>query len=115
MPNSTQSNTNGDLNARLTAIERRLTALEREIDNKAITIDPSRLYRVNDVAQIFDCGKSNVYELIKSGAIATVSVGAGNSGVRVLGRDILAFVESRRSGGPAPTIAIKNLRGTFAR
>lgn len=115
MPNSTQSNTNGDLNTRLAAIESRLAALEREPDNKARAIDPERIYTVNEVSVILVCGKSNAYDLIRSGTLASVKVGTGNAGVRILGRDILAFIESRRSGGPSPSITFKNLRGQFAR
>jgi excisionase family DNA binding protein len=114
MPNS-QPNSNGNIDARLTVIESRLAALERETDNKAQVIDPDRIYTVAEVCAILACGKSNLYDLLKSGNLARINVGSGMAGVRVRGRDITAFINSRRTGGPAPTITLKNLRGKFDR
>ena len=36
--------------------------------------------------------------------MASIKIGAGQKGIRVKGADLLAFVESRREGGPSPAI-----------
>lgn len=94
--------------SRIAELERRLSVLESKPENH---IDPAKIYTVINIGHILQCGKSNVYDLLKSGALASVSVGAGKAGVRVLGSDILAFINSRRTGGPRPNVALKNLRG----
>jgi hypothetical protein len=94
-------------------LERRIEALEQERLRAGTAIVSSRLYTVFEACQILQCGKSNVYDLLNNQMIARIDVGVGKSGVRILGRDLLAFIESRRSGGPQSTITFKHLRGEF--
>lgn len=66
------------------------------------TIHADRLYLAAEVATILRCGKSNVYNLALSGAIAKTSIGSGKKGFRFKGSDILLFLDDRKEGGPSP-------------
>jgi excisionase family DNA binding protein len=72
-------------------------------------INPTELYTVKDVAERLKCGKSTVYDLIKSEALAVTKIGAFGGGVRVMGSDIEAFLGSRKTGGPKPKMAFTRL------
>ena len=45
-----------------------------------------------------------------SGDLARTKVGAGKKGLRVMGSDLLAFLESRREEGPKPQGTFKYLK-----
>jgi len=75
-----------------------------------MNIEPDRLYLVAEVADILRCGRTNVYDLLSEGALARTTIGAGKRGMRVRGSDLLAFLDSRREGGPSPKGAFKYLR-----
>lgn len=99
--------------SRIAELERRLSAIESTLGRPDVHIDPSKIYTAINIGHILQCGKSNVYDLLRTGALASVAVGSGKSGLRVLGADILAFISSRRTGGPRPVVSVKNLRGQF--
>jgi excisionase family DNA binding protein len=80
-----------------------------------MTIEPDRVYTLDEVAELLRCSRANVHRLALKGQLASVRIGAGNAGYRVLGRDLLAFLESRRSGGPQPNGAIKHLERWVSR
>jgi hypothetical protein len=65
-----------------------------------MTIDPDRIYVVSEVAKILRCSPANVYNLLSSGALAHIPIGADKKGFRVQGRDVIAFIHSRREGAP---------------
>ncbi len=69
-----------------------------------------RVYLVTEAAELLRCGRSNAYNLVASGELACTKIGAGKKGIRVLGSDLLAFLESRREGGPMPQGTIKYLK-----
>lgn len=73
-------------------------------------IEPERLYRVAEVAEILRCSTANIYGLFKRGSLARTSVGANRKGLRVLGSDLAAFLESQTEGGPQPKGNFKHLR-----
>jgi hypothetical protein len=74
-----------------------------------MSIEPDRLYLVAEVADILRCGKTNVYDLLGAGTLARTTIGAGKKGLRVRGSDLLAFLDSRRAGGPRPLGSFKYL------
>jgi hypothetical protein len=75
-------------------------------------IDPDQLYTVDEVASILRCSRTNAYDLLSTGQLARTPIGAGKKGMRVRGKDITAFLDHRREGGPPPTsIALKHLKG----
>lgn len=69
-------------------------------------IDPDTLYLVAEVATLLRCKKTNIYDLLRKGGLAKTCVGVDRGGLRVMGSDLLAFLASRREGGPES-------RGTF--
>lgn len=75
-----------------------------------MTVEPNKIYLPSEVADILRCGRTNVYDLMASGELATTSVGAGKKGKRVLGSAILAFLETRTEGGPKPQGSFKFLK-----
>src|SRR5262249_50227033 len=80
-----------------------------EWSRQSMTIDPDKIYIVAEVAAILRCGKSNVYDLLYTGELACIPVGAGRKGRRVMGRDLLAFLDSRREGGPQQPATFKHI------
>lgn len=96
-----------DLERELIRIRELLT---HEQNNIIPSIDPEAIYNVKQVALRLDCKLTNVYDLINSRQLAHVPMGAGKKGIRVLGRDIIAFIESRRTGGPKPKSSYKYLK-----
>jgi hypothetical protein len=90
---------------------------ERQNDEEiqAMSIEPDRVYLPIEVAGILRCGRANVYNLMASGAIASVAVGAGNKGKRITGRAILAFLEDRTEGRPQANGTFKYLRPRLPR
>jgi len=75
-----------------------------------MNIDSEKFYVASEVADILRCSLANVYSLLNREEIRRTSVGAGKSGIRVQGSDLLAFIESRKSGGPKLTAAFKYLK-----
>lgn len=73
-------------------------------------INPTELYTVQEVTEFLKCGKSTVYNLVGSGALAVTKIGAFGGGVRVMGSDIEAFLGSRKSGGPQPKMNLKYVK-----
>lgn len=71
-------------------------------------IEENAIYTPAEVAELLRCGKSNVYDLIGSGVLAVTRIGAGKKGFRIRGLDIYAFLDSRKTGGPKPRMAIRN-------
>ncbi len=74
-------------------------------------INPDTLYVPAEVAGMLRCGKTNVYDLIKSGDLAVTKIGAGSAGMRVKGSALQAFLEARTEGGPKPKGRFKFLKG----
>ena len=75
-----------------------------------MTVEANKLYLPSEVADILRCGRTNVYDLMASGELATTAVGAGKKGNRVMGSAILAFLEARTEGGPKPNGSFKLLK-----
>lgn len=73
-------------------------------------IRPTELYTVKEVTEFLKCGKSTVYNLINSQAIAVIKIGALGGGIRIMGSDIGAFLDSQKSGGPQPKMNLKYVR-----
>jgi excisionase family DNA binding protein len=84
--------------------------IARTPEGVVMSVDPNKVYLVIEAAEILRCGKTNAYELIASGDLASTKIGAGRKGIRVMGSDILAFLESRREGGPKPQGSLKYLK-----
>lgn len=82
---------------------------ERELSTVA-HIKPAALYKVDEIAVILRCGKTNVYDLLRRGDLASTRIGTGRMGLRVMGSDLLAFLESRKEGGPKPQGTFKFLK-----
>lgn len=74
-----------------------------------MSIEPTAVYTMAQVAELLSCSLTNAYDLVKTGQLARVAVGAGKKGYRVLGSDLLAFLEFRREGGPKPMGTFKHL------
>lgn len=49
------------------------------------------LYKVTDVAQVLSLSRTKVYELVRSGELASVRIGGSR---RVRGEDLARYVES---------------------
>jgi Helix-turn-helix domain len=77
-------------------------------------IQPSALYKIEAVSKLLGCGKTNVYDLVNSRALAHVPIGSGKKGIRIQGSDILSFIQSRKVGGPRSSLTEK-LRADFAK
>lgn len=84
-----------------------MAVLERLLSSRAI--EPDRLYTPQEVAERLTCGKTNVYDLMTGGELATTRIGAGKRGLRVRGSDITAFLDARTEGGPSPRSTYKHL------
>lgn len=97
------------LKARIAELETQLEAAR--IQPEVVpTIEPNALYNVKQVQQRLDCKSTNVYDLLNTGQLAHVNIGSGMKGKRVWGRDITAFLDSRRTGGPTPNSSFKYLK-----
>jgi excisionase family DNA binding protein len=96
------------MESRLEQIEERIARLEHHVGQ--LPVDQDSLYTVAEVAERLRCGKTNVYDLVDERALAVIRVGAGKGGLRVRGSDLLAFLDSRKTGGPKPAFEFKNLR-----
>jgi hypothetical protein len=94
---------------RVSELEDRVAALERLHKVDSSRIDPAALYTPSEVALLLRCSRTNAYDLLMSGELAKRPIGAGKKGFRVLGSDILAFLESRKEGGPSPKGSFKYL------
>lgn len=93
----------------------RIAALEAAIGSKPTPadIDPGRLYSVQEAADILCVKKTTAYALIGDGDLARIVVGRKGralAAIRVQGSDLIEFLASRRSGGPAPKTSFKRLR-----
>jgi hypothetical protein len=75
-----------------------------------MTVEPDYLYLPKEVAGMLRCSVPNVYGLLNRGDLRRTCVGAGKSGIRVQGSDLLAFLESRKTGGPKPMGSFKYLK-----
>ncbi len=95
--------------AKIAELEERIQALEQLLSADVCRILPDVLYSVSQTAGFLGCGKSNAYDLMLSGELARTRIGAGSKGLRVRGSDILAFLESRREGGPRPQGTFRHL------
>jgi hypothetical protein len=95
----------GEDRRKIEELEERIAALERLVRGTA-RIEPDVLYTPAQVALLLGCGRANVYNLMQSGQLARTALGAGKTGFRVRGADLLDFLDARREGGPLP-------RGTF--
>ena len=89
---------------RVAQLEERIAALEMIVGQRPV--DPEFLYTPPEVATWLRCGKTNVYDLMNRGDLASTRVGAGRAGLRVRGSSLIAFLDERTDGGPSP-------RGTF--
>lgn len=89
-----------DLMARVAALEEIVLRLP---------INQDRIYTPAQVADWLQCSTTNVYRLIDSGELAYTRIGASKKGFKIKGSDLLAFLESRKVGGPKPRMAFKRL------
>jgi hypothetical protein len=96
---------------RLSRLEERVAALERILKPSTSRIEPDVLYTPSEVGDLLGCSRTNAYDLLMSGELAKTCIGAGKKGIRVMGSDILAFLESRKEGGPSPKGSFKYLKG----
>jgi excisionase family DNA binding protein len=55
------------------------------------------LQKVPRVAEALDCSIATVYQLIDSGQLVAVKIGAKGGGVRVSDEDLQTFIDSRRT------------------
>jgi excisionase family DNA binding protein len=99
--------TQGDMLATLMA---RVDALEAMLASGSSAIDPDMLYTANEAADRLRCSPANVYALLDTGELAVTRTGAGRKGLKVKGSSIIAFLEERTEGGPAPKMRFKHLR-----
>jgi hypothetical protein len=99
-----------DRDTRLLALEDRISKLENVLASSAARIEPDTLYTVAKASLFLACSGRNVYELMVSGELARTRVGAGSHGFRIRGSDIVAFMDSRREGGPQPRGAFNFLK-----
>lgn len=83
---------------RLEELEERIESLEMLVRRQPI--NPDCLYTPAEVATWLRCGKTNVYELMLGGELASTRVGSGKAGKRIRGSDIAAFLDERTDGGP---------------
>lgn len=97
---------------RIAQLEERITRLESSARK---VIDAEAIYTPSEVCEILKCGKSNVYDLLTSGALAVTKIGAGRHGFRVKGSDLSAFLSDRTAGGPSPRSAFKYLKASSAK
>lgn len=58
------------------------------------SIPSSRTYRVEDIADILDIGRSSAYELVKQGHFKTVRIGTA---IRISKKSFDEWLESRES------------------
>ncbi len=91
-------------------LEERIAALEQMLRGDAARIEATRLYEPNEVAVLLGCSRTNVYDLMMAGDLARRAIGAGKKGFKVMGSDILAFLDSRKEGGPSPQGSFKYLK-----
>lgn len=67
---------------------------------KPSDIDPDATYVTNDISRLLQIGKCAAIELLRSGAIPSVTVGTGPRPKRhILGRDLMNYVEMNQEGG----------------
>ena len=83
-------------------LSKRFQTPESLFGTKPPPIEPAFLYTADEVAKHFRCGTTNVYRLAESGGLGMTRVGSGSKGLRFSGADILAFLDDRQEGGPAP-------------
>jgi excisionase family DNA binding protein len=74
------------------------------------SVVPECFYRPKEVAAILNCSQTNVYDLMRSGQLARTKIGAGKTGFRVRGSDLMNFIEQNTEGGPSPKMSFKYLR-----
>jgi len=86
--------------SRVAQLEERIAALETIVGQRPV--DPDGLYTPTEVATWLRCGKTNVYDLMTQGELASTRVGAGKAGLRVRGSSLIAFLDERTDGGPSP-------------
>jgi hypothetical protein len=98
-----------DNSQRVKELEAKIASLEAT-QSQPLRIDPDTVYTPAEVSLFLRCGKTNVYDLLTSGDLAVTRVGAGKHGLRVIGADLSAFLQSRKTGGPAPKSAFKYLK-----
>jgi excisionase family DNA binding protein len=72
-------------------------------------MDRNALYTIQDVADLLRCERESVCALLRKGVLLRRGVAPGRKILRISGDDLLAFLESRRSGGPQPRMAYKRL------
>jgi excisionase family DNA binding protein len=96
--------------ASLEELERRIAEIEAAVSASAPKIDPAGIYTIAEVAKLLRCGQTNVYQLASAKQLAVIQLGAGTKGFRVRGSDLLAFLDSRKVGGPEPRQQFRHLR-----
>jgi hypothetical protein len=94
------------MDQKILELEERVVALERLLYGDAARIEPTKLYEPTEVAALLGCSRTNVYDLMMAGDLARRAIGAGKKGFKVMGSDILEFLDARKEGGPSP-------RGSF--
>jgi Helix-turn-helix domain len=99
------------MDEKIRELEERVAALERMIRGDSSRIDAAALYTPDEVAVLLGCSRTNAYDLLMSGDLAKRPIGAGKKGFRVMGSDLLAFLDARKEGGPKPQGSFKYLTG----
>ncbi len=54
-------------------------------------MEDSKLYRIRDVAAYLSLSRSKVYELVRTGQMASIKIDGAR---RVRGRDVFAFIDA---------------------
>lgn len=57
-------------------------------------VERTRMYRVRDVAGLFEVSVATVYRAIESGQLAALKLGTGRGTLRVSGTAVLAYAEA---------------------
>lgn len=60
-----------------------------------------RLYSAPQLAELWDCSRTHVYELIKKGELPTVDIGIGRPKMRVTAEVAHAFIGKRHANPTA--------------
>ena len=78
-------------------------------DADVCRIQPDTLYSVSQTAGFLGCASRTFTICCYPGNWRGTPIGSGSKGLRVRGSDILAFLDSRREGGPRPKGTFKHL------
>jgi excisionase family DNA binding protein len=66
-------------------------------------VEPTRLYRVREVAEHFGVSAATVYRAIESGQLGALRLGSGVGTLRVTGTAVLAYEAACATATPSQT------------